>query len=225
MDDALRVVHRIPDLPRTDEIRLVRAMAAALGQPRNGEDALYLKTDCWHIHRFDLLREAFPDTPWIFLYRDPVEVMVSQQRMPSAWSVPGIFHPSMLQLDPSDWNPAELDVYCARALAQVCKAGLRAAQQASGGLLVNYTELPDAMYGRLFNHFGLRADDLPAMRNAAMKDAKAPSANFTADKFRKQAQASERLRAVVAEHLAPIYAELEAERLARPHSVGPQLNA
>jgi hypothetical protein len=200
-------------------------MAAALGQPRNAEDALYLKTDCWHIHRFDLLRQAFPNTPWIFLYRDPVEVMVSQQRMPSAWSVPGIFHPSMLQLDPSDWDPAELDVYCARALEQVCKAGLRAVQQASGGLLVNYTELPDAMYGRLFNHFGLRAEDLPAMRSAAQQNAKAPSGKFTPDKAAKQSAASERLRAVVAEHLTPIYAQLEAERLASLPSAGSALNA
>ena len=224
MDDALRVVHRYPDLARADEIRLVRAMAAALGQPRNGEDALYLKTDCWHIHRFDLLRQAFPDTPWIFLYRDPVEVMVSQQRMPSAWSVPGIFHPSMLQLDPADWNPAELDVYCARALQQVCKAGLRAVQQSSGGLLVNYTELPDAMYGRLFRHFGLQAEDLPSMRSASVKNAKAPSTSFSSDNAQKQAQASERLRAVVAEHLTPIYAGLEAARLAALHTADSPLN-
>lgn len=213
MDDALRATHRIAGLSRADELRLVRAMAAALGQPRNGEDALYLKTDCWHIHRFDLLREAFPETPSIFLYRDPVEVMVSQQRMPSAWAVPSFLDPSMLQLEPGDWNPAELDVYRARALAQVCKAGLRAARTASGGLLVNYRELPDAMYSRLLRHYGLRAEDLPAMRRAAQQDAKAPSGKFIPDQGRKQAEASQRLRAVAAEHLASIYAQLEAERL------------
>jgi hypothetical protein len=225
MDDALRVTHRLPGLSRADELRLIRAMAAALAQPRNAEDALYLKTDCWHVHRFDLLREAFPDTPWIFLYRDPVEVMVSQQRMPSAWSVPGLMHPSMLQLDPGDWNPAELDVYCARALAQVCKSGLRAVQQASGGLLVNYSELPEAMYGRLFSHFGLRAEDLPAMRSAAQQNAKAPTGKFTPDKAKKQSEASERLRAVVAEHLTPVYAQLEAERLTRLHPASSAISA
>ena len=224
MDDALRVTPRFPGLPGSDEVRLVRALAAALGQPRNGENALYLKTDCWHIHRFDLLRQAFPDAPWIFLYRDPIEVLVSQQRMPSAWSVPGLMHPAMLGLEPGDWSPAERDVYCARALAQVCDAGLRAAQQAGSGLLVNYTELPDAMYGRLFRHFSLRAEDLPAMRSAAERDAKAPAGKFTPDRAGKQAEATERLRAVVAEHLAPIYTQLEAARLAALHTADSPLN-
>ena len=215
MDDVLRIVHRIPGLARADEVRLVRAMAAALGQPRNGEQALYLKTDCWHMHRYDLLREAFPDTPWIFLYRNPVEVMVSQQRMASAWTVPGLMHPSMLQLEPGDWDPAQLDVYRARALAKVCHAGLRAVQQTGGGLLVNYRELPDAMYGRLHQHFALRPEDVPTMRQAAQQDAKAPGTKFVRDESAKQTEAGERLRAVVAEHLEPIYAQLEAERQSR----------
>ena len=30
-----------------------------------------------------LFRAAFPKTPWIFIYRDPVEVMVSLLRKPS----------------------------------------------------------------------------------------------------------------------------------------------
>jgi len=84
LDAILRAHQRIPTLPREIQVSWVRAMAAALGQPRCGEQALYIKTDCWHIHQIDLIREAFPEVPWIFLYRDPIEVMVSQQRVPAA---------------------------------------------------------------------------------------------------------------------------------------------
>ncbi len=220
MDDVLGAQDRLPGLPRAIEVGWVRAMAASLGQPRNGEEAFYLKADCWNIHRFDLLREAFPETPWVFLYRDQVEVMVSQARIPAAWTVPGLVSPARLQLAWSDWMPAELDVYRARALAGICAAGLRAAQQASGGLLVNYSELPEAMYGRLLRHFGLREEDVPPMRQAAQQNAKAPGMKFVGDASAKQAEASERLRAVVAEHLAPVYAQLEAERLAGTEADG-----
>jgi hypothetical protein len=212
MDSVLRAHTHLPELPRTEQVRWLRAMAAALAQPRNGETAFYLKTDCWHVHETELLREAFPEVPWIFLYREPVEVMVSQARMPAIWTVPGVLHPSALQLEYTDWDPRRTDVYCARALANVCAAALRAVQEDARGLLVNYSELPEATTGRLLGHFGLREQDVPAMRRAARQDAKVPEAVFVSDRQAKQAEATERLRTVVAEHLEPVYEQLEAER-------------
>jgi hypothetical protein len=225
IDEVLQLPLKYPGLDRTEQVRWLRAMAGALGQRRNGEDALYLKTDCWHVHHLDLMREAFPETPWIFLYRDPVEVMVSQARIPAAWTVPAIVHPQRLSMEMSDWDPRELDVYRARALAKICAAGLRAVQQTDGGLLVNYNELPEAMYTRLLTHFDLREEDLPAMRKAALQDAKSPGARFTKDASVKQETASDRLRAVVAEHLLPVYMQLEAERAARMDAAGTQVSA
>jgi hypothetical protein len=220
LDELLQIEHRLPDLPRATPVRWLRALVAAMGQPRNGEQAFYLKADCWHIHCLDLLRDAFPETPWIFLYRDPIEVMVSQMRMPAAWTVPSLLHPSMLRMNWTDWDPAELDVYRARALAKVCSAGLRGAQKAAGGLLVNYRELPEAMYGRLLNHFGLREEDVPAMRKVAQQDAKSPGSKFVSDESAKQTAAGGRLREVVANHILEIYGQLETERLARVEGRG-----
>ena len=215
MDAMLRAQLHLPELPREVQVSWLRAMAGALGQPRSGEEAFYLKTDCWHIHQFDLLREAFPGVPWIFLYRDPVEVMVSQARIPAAWTVPGMLHPSALQMERSDWDPTQTDVYRARAIANICAGALRAVQSDPRGLLVNYTELPEAMCGRLREHFSLCEQDVPAMRQAAQRDAKEPSMTFTRDAQAKQAEATPRLRAVVAEHLQSLYERLEAERQAQ----------
>jgi hypothetical protein len=212
MDAVLRAPMHVHGLPRDVQVRWLRAMAGALAQPRNGETAFYLKTDCWHVHEAQLLREAFPETPWIFLYRDPVEVMVSQARMPAVWTVPGMLHPNTLHLEYADWDPRQTDVYCARALANICAAGLKAVRDDARGLLVNYSELPEAMEGRLGGHFGLHEQDIPAMRQATRKDAKVPEAVFASDREAKQAEATDRLRAVVAEHLQPVYEELEAAR-------------
>jgi hypothetical protein len=225
IDDVLQLPLKHPGLGRAEQVRWLRAMVGALGQRRNGEDALYLKADCWQVHDLDLMREAFPETPWILLYRDPVEVMVSQMRSPAAWTVPSIVHPQRLRMEMSDWDPRELDVYRARALAKICAAGLRAVQQTEGGLLVNYNELPEAMYDRMLMHFDLREADLAAMQKAALQNAKAPGARFTEDASQKQATASERLRAVVAEHLLPVYMQLEAERAARMEGADTRVSA
>jgi hypothetical protein len=63
------------------------------------------------------------------------------------------------------------------------------------------------------------------MQKAALQNAKSPSARFTKDASEKQAAASERLRAVVAEHLLPVYMQLEAERAARMEGAELQVNA
>lgn len=214
LDDLLRLPLHQPGLPRATLIRWLRAMVAALAQPRNGEQAFYLKADCWQIHHIDLLRETFPEAPWIFLYRDPVEVMVSQARIPAAWTVPALLHPAALRMDWADWDPSQTDVYRARALAKICAGGLRALRQVGGGILVNYSELPKATHDRLLSHFGLREEDVPAIRAASHRDAKSPAMPFTDDSSAKQAEATDRLRSVAATHLLPVYSELEAERLA-----------
>ena len=212
LDAILRAHQLVPSLSRELQVTWLRAMVESLGQPRAGERAFYIKTDCWHVHQLDLLREAFPGVRWIFLYRDPIEVMVSQQRTPAAWTIPGLLNPLTLHLQLHDWDPTQTDVYCARALANICEAGLLEAQRDPQGLVVNYSELPQATWGRLLEHFDLPADEIPAMQQQSLRDAKAPHMHFTRDDQSKQAAASERLRAVVAAYLQDVYLRLEALR-------------
>ena len=212
LDSILRAQQRIADLPRDMQARWLRTVADGIGQPRAGERAFYVKTDCWHVHQLELMRQAFPGMRWIFLYRDPLEVMVSQQRIPAAWTVPELLNPVALNLRLQDWNPAQRDVYCARALAMICEAGLREAQRDPLGVLVNYSELPQATWGRLREHLGLSAEQIPALRQRSLQDAKTPQTPFTSDHQVKQSLATQRLRAVVADHLQDVYTRLETVR-------------
>jgi len=70
----------------------------SLGQRRFGETHYFIKLDAWHVRSLALIREAFPQTPWIFVCRDPVEVFVSQLSRPGRLALPGAIDPEALGL-------------------------------------------------------------------------------------------------------------------------------
>jgi hypothetical protein len=211
-DAVLRIHRRMPALPRPVHLRWLRAVAAALGQARAGETAFYIKTDCWHIHEIDVILEAFPAVPWIFIYRDPLEVLQSQHRVPAAWTIPSLLDSAALRLDVRDWDPSQRDVYCARALGLMCEAALGGARSHSRGLLVNYSELPEATCERLLTHFGLPAGGIPAMRRRALQDAKSPQTTFVPDAELPRDAGTVSLESAVAKYLQEPYGRLEAAR-------------
>jgi hypothetical protein len=192
---------------------LVAAMVSALGRRRSDDvGGLFVKLDAWHAMALPLFRRAFPDTPWVFLYRDPLEVMVSQIRVRGMHLVGGIVAPATFGIDPDGLS---LDEYGARVLASICDAAAEGLAL-GGGLLVNYRELPDAVFTRILPHFGVAAsaEDEAAMRAAAGRDAKAPYAAFKPDSESKRREATPALAAIVERCMAPSHARLEALRAA-----------
>jgi hypothetical protein len=214
LDAVISVDAAAAGLDAAGHAALLRAMVGALGQPRGEARCVFLKLDSWHIHALPLLRRAFPATPWVFLYREPVEVMVSHRRRAGLQVTPGMLPPSVL--GGAAWDGGSLEDYAARVLAAVCE---RAAHEvaAGGGLLVNYAELPAALGQRILPHFGMTAttDELAAMEAAATRDAKDPLTPFTPDSASKRAAATSEIRAAVARHLAAPYERLEALRGSR----------
>ena len=118
--------------------QLLRAMVGAFGRPRtsNVGPRLFLKLDSWHARALPLFRQAFPATPWIFVIRDPVEVLVSHLRRPGMQAA-GVLPASITGVDWRAGDPPER--YAAAALAGMCEAAEHA-YAAGGGLVVNYTE-------------------------------------------------------------------------------------
>jgi hypothetical protein len=207
----LNAVIRRHDLDDDAKVPLLRAMVAALGQARNGESRLFLKLDCWHSRDLPLFRRAFPDTPWVFLYREPIEVMVSQTRRRGVQMVPSLVPPSIFGVDLPDGVPN--DDYCARVLAAVCEGAVRH-YPVGGGRLVNYRQLPEALFTEILPHFGVTPSDaeVPAMRAAAVRDAKAPEQAFAPDGQDKREAATPALREICERRLDAVYRRLEAMR-------------
>lgn len=193
--------------------RRLQDLLAALGQARRLSDRrLFVKTDCWHIRHIDGLLAAFPGVPWIFLYRDPVEVLVSQARLPGMINIPGVLMEHGLK-PPEDLLIKPL-AHAGWVLGQVLECAYQALQSHEGGLPVNYRELPMALETRIANHFRLNLDEnsLAAVRNVYNANAKNPSQPFQADGAAKLAEASPEILSIRQTWLAEPYRRLEELR-------------
>jgi hypothetical protein len=214
IDAIVRARYARPDLSGEQQALWLIWMIGALGQPRCGDESHYfIKLDCWHTLALPLFRQAFPDVPWVFLYRDPVEVLVSQSRMPGMQMIPGVLGPDLFGVASSS-DLLQPEDYCARVLARICEPVLQ--NYAKGtSLLVDYRQLPLALWTTIMPHFGMECSnsDRAAMAEVARHDAKAPSFQFTPDVEAKQQEASATTRSVADARLGDIYRRLETLRL------------
>lgn len=206
-DEMLQFCTVRTDIPLTTRITLLRSMAAALASERGTPlRRRFLKTDCWHAGALPLLRAAFPETPWIFLYRDPIEVLMSHERMPGGQTLPGP-HAALVGIT----DPAALPGldFAARVLAATCHS---AADHAGigGGLLIDYAELPEAFLNRILPHFGIVPDaaDMQCIADALRRDAKQPRQPFDPNERPPRERASAAVIAASEQHLAPAVARL-----------------
>lgn len=204
-------VLRDPRVSADQRASWLRGLIGALGQPRNeGERHLFVKFDSWSIFDLPVVRRAFPQTPWIFMYRDPVEVMVSHVKQRGGQMVPGSLDPCALGLDLAAIRQMSLDEYCARVLATICEAATRYFQPGAARL-VHYRELPDALWSSLADFFGVRytEEEIERLRQAARFDAKNPAQAFTKDSAAKRQLATDEIRRLADQWVRPSYDQLE----------------
>jgi len=214
IDAVVQARHLRPALSEEQHAVWLAGMVGAFGQVRSGEETdFFIKLDAWHTLALPLFRRAFPDVPWIFLYRDPVEVMVSQSRQRGIHTIPGMIGPDLFGLPPPQFALASED-YCAQVLGKICDGALQHYAE-DMGLLVNYRELPSAVWTNIMPHLGVTGseEDRALMMQAARYDAKSPYFEFAADSHDKQAKATDAIRAAAAARLACLYGRLEALRM------------
>jgi hypothetical protein len=213
--DALARSH--PQTPIGQRISRFRWMVSALGQKRTGrEERYFVKFDSRTTLDLPFIRQAYPDVPWIFVYRDPAEVMASHGNDPAVAMIPGIVGRGGLDLPPVQALAMTPEEYGARVLGRLCEAacvGLRAS-----GLPVNYTQLPEAVGREIASHFGIRftPGEKECMNEAARFHAKHPRQPFEPDGEYKRRELTEAAREAAALWIVPHYAELERLRLTRP---------
>ncbi|MFJ4055655.1 sulfotransferase family protein [Pseudomonas sp. NPDC089743] len=212
LDNLLRAPLQDPEA-RHWQAEGVRALLSAYGQRRLGEERrLVIKLDAWNVFEAPLLAELYPDVPRIFLYRDPLEIVVSQLRQAGMHRVPGLLGTSALDTLLGSAEGTDTVQYTCRVVGEILKAGLQLCRE-HGGIAVNYSELPEAIWGRLAPVFGVMPGDVPSLREVAAFDAKQPGMNFSADSQRKRAQASEHVLEGVRQWALEPYNCLEFIRL------------
>ena len=197
--------------PEADRIRWLGGIVSALGRPRRaGQRAYVLKLDAWNTCGLGLLRHAFPDVPWVFLFREPVQVLASHFRQRGAHMVPGALDPALFGLDWDAIARIPPEEYCARVLASMYRAALE--HRDDRALYVDYGELPEAVFERILDAFGLDCGraELASMRELAELDAKNPQLPFSPDNEEKEREASPALRDAADRWVRPVYEELLA---------------
>ena len=142
-----------------------------------------------------MIRGAFPETPWLFLARDPAEVLVSHRRQAGMQMMPTVVPPELFDVDPMSAATMSFEEYGARGLGAICRQAL--ANRDEHALFFDYQELPDAV-DRVLERFGLDDED-GARRHGGgdRRDAKNPSAHSRPNAHA-QADAAGRRRSVAA---------------------------
>jgi len=215
IDDVLRAYFHHPEIVEDQRVRWLQWLVAALAWRRHpGEKHVFLKFDCWHVMFLPLIQRAFPDVPWIFMYREPLEVMASAQKQLGGQMIPGVLEPAIFGWDREIVSNMSLLEYAARALARLCEAAL-AQTQTGRGKLVNYQQLPWAVWPALVKYWKVdfAATEAAKMLEAARMDAKNPVRPFEADSQRKRESASAELRGLAQRWMEGVYQRLETQRL------------
>ncbi|HEU5011789.1 MAG TPA: hypothetical protein VFT66_04530 [Roseiflexaceae bacterium] len=199
---------------RSDEERvaLLRALLSAFGRASSADapPRYFFKFDAWDTCDLPLIRRAFPDTPWMFLYRDPLEVLVSQMALPSGTLLSRFDVGARLGLDPATafgMSPEEL---CARLLGMCCRVALENLDEHA--VLVDYCQLHNQLFDLLARAFDITwtPEDMRHARRATRFHAKQPTELFTDDTDRKRRMATEAMSAAVERWTRGPYDELVA---------------
>ena len=200
LDAILSWVSR-DDVAQGEKVAAVRAIVAALG---GGGGRVFVKLDAWHTAHIALLRAAFPATPWVYLFRDPVEVMASHMCQPGSHMVAGGHPARTLRVEAG--NAGDREDHCARVLAAIGRNVL-ANWEVGGGLVVDYATLGEGGLERIAAHFGVPdgAETRRAIGLVRESHAKHPGRRFHDDGPEKRLSASHRICAAVDLHLDGIH--------------------
>lgn len=195
-----------------------RAVVNILGQRRAGDERRYfVKFSCCSILRLSFIRRIWQDVPWVFVHRDPVEVMVSNLRNVPEWmrfeSQPAMAA-AVCGIDEAGVVGMSREEFCARALGRFYEAAAEAA--GPGAMLVGYEDLAGGKLAEIVRFFGAEPTAAEAGRVAEVsgfyaKDA-TPTRRFEPDGEEKRASAPARVREAVERWAAEPYRRLLAKQ-------------
>jgi hypothetical protein len=212
IDAIVRANRRGRNVRREQQIRWLRAVVAILASAGGSDGGpSFLKTDAWHTLDLELFEHAFPGVPWVYLYRDPVEVLVSHAaRMSYMMSFANA--PDFLGISLADAAQIPREQYQAQVLGRLVSSLLQ--RGVDGHALVRYDELPDAVWNTIVPRFGITPNDadIDAMRRMARYNAKQSGVPFSDDRAVKQSLADDAVRSAANALIAHAIRELDEVR-------------
>lgn len=158
---------------RERNIQMFRDIITLMGRSLFHE-RLFFKFQSISSTMMEIALEAFPDTPWAFIYRAPVQTMMSHMDPKKSTSgapcLRSMRNPPdevrmVISKSVGQGNPPK-EAWCAAHLNMLCSSALRAYQQFNvypdgkqRGLLINYESLPGVVARVLLPMFGISPNE------------------------------------------------------------------
>ena len=196
---------------------LIRGLVHALAQRRTGtERTLFIKFACCSFSQIERIRRIWPNVPWLFLYRDPIETIVSNTTNVPPWLVDDDRRvlASITNTSATEVASMSLEELCARTIGSLYSTADRLAND--GGMLLNYSQLSVPVISSVLKFFNVTpsSDELEAIARTSRIYSKEASATraFISDADAKLRQASALVREGATAWAIEPYRRLEEKR-------------
>jgi hypothetical protein len=195
----------------------LRSTMHALGQRRCGnEQHLFVKFAAVSFAQIDRIQRIWPRVPWVFLYRDPIETIVSNLADVPPWLLDADRRilATIIGVAPDDVAEMRLEELCARTIGSLYARAERVAND--NCLLLNYNRLSLPVISRVFRFFDINPtdEDMKTIERASGLYSKEASARrvFVADEDVKQQVASALVCEMAEKWASGPYHQLEQKR-------------
>jgi hypothetical protein len=193
----------------------LKAAVTALGQrPTVVGNKYFVKFACTSTLQMRRIRRVWPNVPFVFLYRDPVEVIVSNLRSMPEWMRPKsnpTTAAAIVDVDVYEVENLTPEEFCARAMGRFFAEALASVDGPTKH--VNYIELtsPDGLVAAV-RFFGIQpsTEELDAIKEVSRLYSKdsTRSRTFQSDGQSKRASASASVIELAAKWALPFYEQL-----------------
>lgn len=197
-------------------LSIYKNMVLAMGRRRTpDQNSYFIKFRSWNVLFIDFITKAFPGVPMLFIYRDPIEVLVSAYKRPPEGYVrfKGLA-PSALMLNCSAQETRNMShlSYCTNLYVRYLKAALNAFTENISYL--NYSKLTKKnLEAILYHAFGYVTTPSQLLLMQRQFDFYSKddtnTTHFTSDKEEKQKAATPEIKHCAEGELAELYSHLE----------------
>lgn len=164
----------IDEVLRLGDPDLLTEMVRALTQPRRPEhDIAVIKLDAWSTLELPRFLESLPGIPWVFLWRDPRQVLQSHAtRGPGAHMVPGLMDPELFGMSREVAARLPVEDYRATVLRSLARRALDAPRDRA--TFVEHAHLTERL-PEVLSSWGLSTQGIAA---SLEQDAKQPDSPY-----------------------------------------------
>ena len=195
----------------------LRGVVHALAQRRTGKERhLFIKFACCSFAQLERIKRIWPAVPWLFLYRDPVETIVSNMRDVPPWLIDK--DRRVLSSIIGDAGEMNLEELCARTIGSLYSTAYKLAN--ANSMLLNYNQLSVPVIASVLNFFNvsLSSEELERIARTSKVYSKEVSGTraFVDDVDAKQQLASNTAREMSERWASEPYRLLEQKRNSNP---------